>query len=91
MGGIGIPKDAKIVDGRPHVELTDEFHQDEPLAYLVKRCDDTIREYDVFENYRDACNFAARQSEEHEERNGEPRGFDVYPLYASHAVFDGDW
>lgn len=67
------------------IELTDEFHQEEPLGYLVKNHDTTIREYEVFaEEY-----FAqehARQQEQLARDAGEEEDWQIFPMYASHAI-----
>lgn len=59
-------------------ELSDDWHWDEPLAYLVKCFDTTLHEYRVFENKRDANDFADEQRElADDEYDGR-----VWPLYA---------
>ena len=62
-------------------KLSDDFHQDEPLAYLVKNFDTTLEEYRVFANESDARRHV--DCEEQAARDGgEPQDWKVYPLYA---------
>lgn len=65
---------------RIKLELSDDWHQDEPLAYLVKCFDTTIHEYKVFADDREAESYANQQQEE----SGADSEYDgrVFPLYA---------
>lgn len=63
------------------MKLSDDFHQDEPLAYLVKCYFTGLHEYKVFADGREADSFAAIQTQEASD-NGEPSDFLIYPLYA---------
>ena len=69
-------------------ELTDDFHLDEPLAYLVKCYDDTLHEYLIFTDEGVAKRFAENQEDlaEGDEDGDGPHSFDVYPLYAGHPL-----
>lgn len=64
------------------MSLTDDFIQDEPLAYLVKCFDTTVYEYKVFVNENEADSFAAIQEDE-AGSNDELEDWLVYPLYAA--------
>lgn len=63
------------------IRLSDDWHQDEPLAYLVKCYDTTLCEYKVFTEGRDARDFASEQ-EDLARGAGQTEDWQVYPLYA---------
>jgi hypothetical protein len=66
-------------------ELSDDWHLDEPLAYLVKCYDTTISEYQVFACEIEAQRFAEQQEEAaDDEGDEEVADWLVYPLYAGH-------
>lgn len=69
-----------------NVELTDAFHQEEPLGYLVSLHNQTLHEYMVFANHDEAVDCAVRQEEEYHDETGELIDWPIYPLYASHAI-----
>lgn len=69
----------------PKPELTDDFHLDEPLAYLVKCHDTTVHEYFILLRDDEARSFAEAQEDLAEEDDG-PEEFHVYPLYAGHPL-----
>lgn len=64
------------------IKLSDDFHQDEPLAYLVTNFDTTMSEYEVFANEHEANTHASDQYQRAVDA-GEPVDWLVYPLYAS--------
>ena len=63
------------------IELSDDWHLDEPLAYLVKNHSDYGREYEIFQDESDAKLHAEKQEYE-AENDREPDDFQIYPLYA---------
>lgn len=65
--------------------LSDDWHQDEPLAYAVKCFSTTMEEYRVFTNRRDADDFASDQ-QYRSIASGEPADWVVYPLYAGNPM-----
>jgi hypothetical protein len=65
-------------------KLTDEFHQDEPLGYLVKNYDVTIDEYEVFCHEGQAKDHARQQQSltDYEDRYDDR----IFPLYAGDPI-----
>jgi hypothetical protein len=66
---------------KPKPAITDDFHYDEPLAYLVKNYSDYGREYEIFHDEAEARRHARKQTDESREEDA-LRDFEVYPLYA---------
>ena len=66
------------------IKLSDDFHQEEPLGYLVKNFDTTLHEYMVFANEDEAKRHAINQQDlcDHDADEDEQEEFLVYPLYA---------
>lgn len=65
-------------------ELSDDWHLDEPLAYLVKCHNDCVMEYRVFVCEAEARRFAEAQERILPEDEDESRDSLIYPLYAGH-------
>lgn len=63
------------------IELSDEWRQEEPLAYLVKNFNQATHEYMVFANLDEAQSHADHQQQDADDA-GEPEDWCVYPLYA---------
>ena len=67
------------------IELTDEIRDEEPVAYLVFRYDQTIHDYEVFVTETSAKERARYQAEKESVAKKSPPGeWPMYPLYASH-------
>ena len=67
------------------IELTDEIRDEEPVAYLVFRYDQTIHDYEVFVTSTSAKERARYQAEKESVAKKSPPGeWPIYPLYASH-------
>jgi len=64
------------------IELTDEIRDEEPVGYLVFCHDQTVYEYKVFADDREAKTFAENQRD-----SSDAGEWPIYPLYATHPVY----
>jgi hypothetical protein len=62
-------------------KLSDDWHLDEPLAYLVKNYTDYGREYEIFHD-ESAAKHHARQQMDLSRDDKNLQDFQIYPLYA---------
>lgn len=63
-----------------HIQVTDDWHADEPMGYAVPTPNSDLGEYRVFVLLHDAKHFADRQEDD------EGADIPIYPLWAGHPI-----
>jgi len=69
-----------MTEATSQIKLSDDWHQAEPLAFLVANFRTHVSEYSIFCNEDEAQQHADQQETEADEA-GEAADFLVYPLY----------